>query len=511
MSKILNIGAYYVPNVKVVDANGQTNLVPYVYFYFNCDSRTANIVAGSGVAKGLDVDGDALVRGVPADDYKKFIYGKKAFPNILSELERVGGYVYDTNNLGQLEAQVEKSINDVKTSALASKLQVDRGSYIDDILEALEKNINDPKFMDYLNTIGAIKKFDTSDYEKIVSFSALNNAMILTQWLKHGKQQPPRFMATAAQWQNFNRQPIQNAIPVYTVRPAGTQKAGKNAVMNKFGISNSDYNNDAMARHFVRKGMYDINYGEANNNDGSFMVDGPYYDISETELIPGKQDVYDFYNTSDSVNTNINPDAKKDDDAARFDFLKPDDSKSNYDARTLIKNVYDFAVKNNDADLEKVASSNNIGRVIDYLVENSDTIARLRGKGYKGWNSNVQAERDKKALYASLTKALLYLRFGLDSSVAQKIIGENMKNIRTRSGGFNKAAFNAIMSDFQNIYFIMAGINEGIEDNLFMWGLNALGISVEEYKNMPNTEEEALAELNGVRENFIRNFNMLLK
>ena len=162
MAKILNIGCYYVPNVKVVDNSGKTSLVPYVYFYFNCDSRTANIVAGSGVAKDLDVDGDALVRGVPADDYKKFIYGKKAFPNILSALEQVGGYVYDINSLNQLEAQVEKSIEDVKTSALASKLQVDRGSYIDDILEALEKNINDPKFMDYLNTIGAIKKFDTS-------------------------------------------------------------------------------------------------------------------------------------------------------------------------------------------------------------------------------------------------------------------------------------------------------------------------------------------------------------
>ena len=73
MAKILKIGSKYIPNMKTgVDANGKPIFSPIVLFYFKCDNNTANIVAGSGVAKGLTVNGDSLVRGVKVDDYKKY-------------------------------------------------------------------------------------------------------------------------------------------------------------------------------------------------------------------------------------------------------------------------------------------------------------------------------------------------------------------------------------------------------------------------------------------------------
>jgi hypothetical protein len=56
----------------------------------------------------------------------------------------------------------------------------------------------------------------------------------------------------------------------------------------------------------------------------------------------------------------------------------------------------------------------------------------------------------------------------------------------------------------------MAGLAEDSGNDLFMWALNALGLSVEEYKAMPNTEEEALSEFNEVKKTFINNFNKLL-
>ena len=56
----------------------------------------------------------------------------------------------------------------------------------------------------------------------------------------------------------------------------------------------------------------------------------------------------------------------------------------------------------------------------------------------------------------------------------------------------------------------MAGINESAEDNLFIWGLNALGVSVGEYKNMPDTEEQAIAELEGIKESFKRELKKLI-
>jgi hypothetical protein len=135
---------------------------------------------------------------------------------------------------------------------------------------------------------------------------------------------------------------------------------------------------------------------------------------------------------------------------------------------------------------------------------------RLRGRNYSGWNDSVKEAGKKKIIYAELTKALIYMRFGIFMDSAKRIIANNMSIIKKRDGSFNKNMFNAVISDFQNIYFIMAGLTEANVDDLFTWALNTLGVSVEEYKAMPNTEEEALAELNNVRESFIKNFNKLL-
>jgi hypothetical protein len=515
MAKLLTIGCSYTPGSKVgVDANGQPILSPKVIFYFNCDSNTANIVAGSGVAKDLKASGDKLIRFVNADDYKKFIYGKNAFPKILSALEQIGGYVYDTNNLPQLEKQVEQAIDDVVNSELSKKLYVDRGAYIDDILKALEQNFNDPKFMQYLNSIGSIRRLDPGDYEKIISFSALNNAMILTQWLKSGHQGVPRFLATAAQWQIFNREPIQGAKPIYAVRPSETQKGGKRAAMNAAGVDQQTYDTNAMSRLVVKKFMNDINYGQANNNNGGFNVDGPYYDLSETQLIKGMQDNYDFYAIANNKEiTNINAAAKKEDDTSRFDMFKKDDADSNkYDPKTLLKNISDFASKTGDAKLARLSSAGDLGGCIDYLAENSVTISRLRGKGYNGWNDAVKASKEKRSIYYDLIRALIYMRFGFNVDKVQSIIATNMSLLRKKNGpGYNQNAFNSVLTDFQNIYFIMIGLKEDLSDDLFIWGLNALGLSVEEYKNMPKDEEEAAAEIGNVREAFIRNFNMLLR
>ena len=513
MAKLLTIGVRYTPNMKTgIDNNGKPVFSPIVTFYFNCDNKTANIVAGSGVAKGLRAEGDTLVRNVKVDDYKKFIYGKNAFPKILSALEQTGGYVYDINNLSSLESQVEQAIDNVVTSDLSSKLQIDRGAYIDDILKALEQNFNDPNFMQYLNSIGAIRRLDPDDYEKIISFSALNNAMILTQWLKSGHQGIPRFLATVAQWREFNREPSAGAKPIYAVRPSGTSKGSKSASMRKFGIDQQTYDTNPMSRLLVRKGMNDINYGDVNNNDGSFNIDGPYYDYSETQLIQGMQENYDFDAIANNkAITNINTAAKKEDDTSRFDILKDSNTDANkFDEKTLLANIEKFAVKTGDVDLQNYVKGRNLNGIVSYLVDQSETIKRLRGKGYTGWNSAIKDAGNKKKIYAELTKALVFMRFGIFMDRAKQIIAKNMNVIKKIDGTFNKNMFNAVISDFQNIYFIMAGLAESVGDDLFVWALNTLGVSIDTYKAMPDTEEEALGELNNIKESFIKNFNSLL-
>ena len=515
MAKLLTIGVAYNPKTNCgVDGEGKKIFHPCVTFFFNCDARTSNVVYGSGMVKNVRVNSDgALMRTVKVEDYKKFIYGKKALPNILSALEKVGDYVYDTTKLGELEQAVETEIANVANSERSSKLQLDRGAFIDDIMSALEKNINDPKFIDYLNSIGAIRRFDDKDYEKIISFSALNNAMILTQWLKSGHQGYPRFLATTAQWRNFNRRPLQTATPLYAIKPAGTEKDSKSGAMSRAGVDKNTYNSNAMSRLVVRKFRNDKRYGEANNNDGTFSLGSPYYDYSETELIPGMQDVYDFSDNT-SISTNINPNATSGDDITRFDSLRDKDKDSStHSPAQIIKNVEEFANKYNETELITLCKRGNIERIIDYLVDKSDTIKRLRGKNYNGSSyraNDIIKEKKKREIYSALTKALVLLRFGINPQAVQSIIGKYMSEIKT-TNGYNQNAFSAIISDFQNIYFVMTGVLlESFDANLFIWGLNNLGISVEEYKNMPEDEEEADAELNNIRETFRRKLSKLL-
>ena len=75
----------------------------------------------------------------------------------------------------------------------------------------------------------------------------------------------------------------------------------------------------------------------------------------------------------------------------------------------------------------------------------------------------------------------------------------------------NKGLFYSVASDLENIYYILNGLAESTTANdMLKFVLDSCGISVEEFKNMPNTEQEAQEAVNNVRENFIRTFNKLL-
>ena len=121
------------------------------------------------------------------------------------------------------------------------------------------------------------------------------------------------------------------------------------------------------------------------------------------------QDNYDFNAiVNDKSITNINAAAKKDEDASRFDVLKPDEGDTNkFDEKTILSNIADFANKIGDTNLGNLAARSDLNRCISYLVEQSETIKRLRGKNYTGWNDAVKEAGKKKIIYAELTKALI--------------------------------------------------------------------------------------------------------
>lgn len=497
MAKLLKIGAAYVPNQKIVLPDGTQKVEPRVLFYFNSDDRTSNIVAGSGAAKGLRAEGDSVVKAVKVDKYKDFIYGQNAFPKILSAFEKCG-YVYDTNQLNVLEASVEQEIQNVLSSDASNKIYADNSSFIDDIIKAMEENLNDPKFLSYVNAVGSIQYVGDDVLSKVTKLSYKNTCMVLSQWVNAGKQGQPTYLATKRQWSKFfNRDVIPGATPLYIVNPKDVTPRSVRQTMSDYGVTQAQYDSNPMIRKQIDTLTNDKDYGQYNNSAFGLNGMSPYYDYSETVLQPGEQSNYDFDNMEIS---NVDKDKDKSEDEKRGDILaaatNSNDRKSEED---IIKSLQEYAVKNNITDLINIIKSgdNVITKSIEYLAENSKTILR-------------EVDEKKKNLYKGVLMAFVLKRLKINPDYSDKLLMNNMSQLRSY-GGLNKKVFYAVGSDFENIISIINGINESVSNNTLMWMLNTLGMSVEEFRALPNSEKDAGEMLNNVRESFIKTFNNLLK
>lgn len=495
MAKLLKIGAAYVPNYEVPTSDGSKKIEPHVIFFFEADPRTAAIVASSCGVRNIEAKDDYVSKAIKVDLYKKFIYGQKMLPAILDAFEK-NGYVYDKNNLNKLEANVEKEIQSVLSSDASSQIYADKASFIDDIIKSLEQNMQNPAFTAYVQSIGAVQYVGDDVIGKLTTLSYDNTCLVMSQWIKAGKQGQPTHLATRRQWSKFfNRDISPSGIPLYIVTPKDTVKRSKAQTMAAFGVTQAQYDADAMLQRQIDTLQNDKDYGIMNNSKFGLNGISPYYDLSDTVLQPGQPEVYDWQNNC-PININVNKTKKEDEKKSEIISAVMGDRKSEADIITALTN---YATKKNDTNLLAILTSkgNTVRRAFEYLAENSKTIVR-------------ENDQRKKNLYLSLLLIFLFTRFGVETDYANNLLARYSSQI-TNYGKLNKTAFHAVGSDFQNIVAIINGVKESVSNNTLMWMLKVLGMSVEEYKAMPDTEEEAEARLNGVRESFIRTFNNLLR
>ena len=150
--------------------------------------------------------------------------------------------------------------------------------------------------------------------------------------------------------------------------------------------------------------------------------------------------------------------------------------------------------------MSSVANNGDAYSVIKFLVDNNETYLRNSKQRYAQYTTENR----------NLLEALACKVLGVNTDQADRIITSNANSLR-RNGKVNKALFINVASELENIYYIMKGISEAKTGNdMLMFVLDACGISPEEFRNMPNTEEEAIEDFNNVRENFVRTFNKLL-
>jgi len=497
MAKLLKIGAAYVPNYEMTLSDGTKKIGPYVLFYFEADPRTAAIVASSCGVSNMEAKDDYVMRAVKVDLYKKFIYGQKMLPAILSAFEKCG-YVYDKNNLNQLEANVEREINNVLDSDASNQIYADKSSFIDDIIKALEDNLNNPAFSAYVKSIGAVQYVGDDVIGQLTTLSYDNTCLVMTQWLKAGKQGNPTHLATRRQWSKFfNRDIAPGATPLYIVTPKDTSGRSKAQTMADYGVSQAQYDADPMLQRQIDTLQNDKDYGIMNNTRFGLNGMSPYYDLSDTVLQPGMPEVYDF-NSNSPINININPSKTKQADEKKGELVSAalGDKKTE---RDIIQSLTNYAAKKNDTALLSILGSkgNTVRKAFEYLAENSKTIMR-------------EVDAGKKNLYYSVLLIFLLVRYGIDTDYAGTLLGRYQSQIKTY-GGLNKKVFHAIGADFENIVGIINGVKESVSNSTLMFMLDALGMSVSDYKALPNTEEEADVMYNDVRESFIRTFNNLLR
>lgn len=496
MAVNLTIGCKYDPAYTVKKADGTSSIEPVVYFYFNCDSQTAQIIDGLGVSKGLRAEGNSLVKIVKADKYRDFIFGSSVFPRIIETLEKYG-YVYDVNKRDALADSVQQEIDNFAKSGLQKQINADVASFVEQLVEAMKKNLNDPNFMAYFNSIGNIRKYVGDDeLDKLVDFTVENKVLALTQWLKAGNQGSPYYIATKKQFRLAGYDVDANATPMYLIgpNPEDLERRSERQAIADYGIH--DYDTNDKRKIDVSKLVNDKNYG--HNGVKRFKLFGPYYSINQcTESRNSNlKDYIAGHTYGDNVNMDVDKDTQakmKSDVMAKIEF----ENQKVISDSSMCQNARKYAENKGDKKLASIASRGDAASVITFLVTNAETYLRNEAQRYA-----PHTGESKKLLEALALKIM-----GLRVDYADREIMSRANNL-----SINKQLLVSITSDLENIYNILNGLVESVVNNdMLMFVLNSCGISVDEFRRLPNTEEEAMGMYNNVRENFIRIFNNLLR
>jgi hypothetical protein len=277
------------------------------------------------------------------------------------------------------------------------------------------------------------------------------------------------------------------------------QGRSKKQVVSDYGITDLDTN--YKRKIDVDRLSHDKDYG--HNNVSQFQLWGPCYSILDCTNM-GSSNLEDYIEKMENADGFSDPSAMDKDAQAKMkaDILDKFamDNQNIISDSAMCENAKKFAGKIGDKKLLSVANSGDAYAVIRFLVENNETYLRNSKQRYAQYST-----QNKTLLEALACKVL-----GVNTSQADSIIASNAGSLR-KNGKANKELYISLSAELENIYYIMKGINEAKSGNdMLMFVLKSCGISPEEFRNMPNTEEEAIEEFNNVRENFVRTFNKLL-
>ena len=531
MAKLLKFGVGYIPNKEVFDRKlNQKVTMNYAILSLYLDDKSApavlpdlqNILKNNVSLNSKNKDTINIT--IPEDKFDVFINGK-LMGRILSVVEQITGYVADTNSISSLSTRFQHAKDEVNNADPNSVATISN-KYIQDLIAGLEKDINDPRFQQIMKgmhvfsysngfTSQASSSYNDSDVLfKETKLTVDNIIRILAQWNKAGRSGIPTYLATENQWDRFFGGKIrQDAVKLYAVRPDNVAGVSTRTVANQLGIDpniSSQSGAHARALHSIARGG-GMDKWRGKQSAYALVC---YYDVSDVDGVDPNTLTGSTANSFDpnSVTTDpVDADAVAADQANNPKVADTNDIVNNSPTMTediLRKKLIKLA---NDTKNNGIKLAINMGGTIGglrYVIEHLKEITR-----------DHDIERKKNTVEQVLFIVLSEWRLFEDERVSllrnNKVLDilKPSNNFGKQSGPnlINQKLITDLWAYAYNVISLLNEIKESYENGLTLAKvINYLGYTVDEFKRMPKTEEEAYEILRGVRENFIKTFNNLL-
>ena len=480
VTKIIQIYGMYLPPANE-DGEGR------VMFRFMCDGKTASMVESAMSGAKVRRDGECVVKSVKYSDVEKFVMGTKLFPKIIEAIQYYGSkegvdYAFDESSRDSIIGQVKKQFDDRTTDETIKQVDASLNEYMDNLIKYIKDNINDPKFIEYLRSVGSVIVLNGDIFEKTKP-SPKNAIMIMSQWVRSGHNGAPTILATSKQWNYYFKRSVEtSATPLYFVRPFDITGRSVEDTMSEYGVTKNAYMSNAAVRKAVDQLAQDMEYGVLNNRDFK-LCPMPYYDVSETIVHAGSEDILA------KALKDIGAEEKESETKSDIDISPIVGKESNID--TLMANATAWAQKHDQELAQMIQNGADFKNVVNYLVMNSESVAR-KNVVRKGVDDAA------KNLMVNLLKAFVYLRYGVMQEEAKKYVAH------VASGGVTKQMMYSLNSDLSNIVAIFGGVNESYDGNLMRWMLGVMGMTEMDFERLPNSYEDIENNVSGVAEAFMR-------
>ena len=522
MAKLLKFGVGYTPNKAVVNKKtGEKTVGNFVDLLIFMDGKNGPVAfpylqnfLGNKVR--ISRDGETIYITVPEDKFETFINPSgKLLGRVLDTIEKATGYVADAKDISNLKHRYDVAKDEV-ANANRNGVAVVTNQYIKDLIRGLEKDLNDPRFKQIMDTIqifghngftSAAPQGNYNDDDVVLRETKLgvdNIIRILAQWNKAGRTGIPTYLATQNQWAKyFNGTVRQDALKLYGVRVDNVNAVSTSTVMRQLNIDPNKPNRSAA----VNKGIASIKRGGGMDNwrqkhDSFALV--CYYDVSDVDnvnpndLTGNTANYYDpnsvtadttNADTADTSNDLVQNDTQQNDVVNKGTVMTED---------ILRKKLLKISEERNSPGIKlAIQRDGTLGGLI-YMIEHLKEITRDR-------------DADRKKATVEQVLFIILTQYNIFEDIRAQLLKKYISVLATPDKNVNQKLLIEMWSFASIILSMLDGVKEAYGSSLTLADvIRYLGFTIEDFKRMPKDENDAEARLNNVKESFIRTFNKLL-